>query len=219
MDTRVHFFSQNGEDFLLWRFFRERDRGFFVDVGAFDGGHLSNTLTFETQGWSGICIEPHPEYFGMCQRARPRSICLNVACVGSDALTSVPFYMETLGLLSGLDPNRDEDVQARYRGRGMEFGGFRQVLVPAATLNSILQEHLAVGHSVDFISIDVEGTELDVLQGLDLEQFRPRVLVVESSTPHARLSLETYLVRSHGYIEARRLIQNGFYVREPGDAD
>ncbi len=57
------YYSQYGEDFILWNFFDYKEHGFFIDVGAFDGKHLSNTLSFEEHGWKGICIEPVSEYF------------------------------------------------------------------------------------------------------------------------------------------------------------
>ena len=63
------YYSQYGEDFILWNFFDYKEHGFFIDVGAFDGKHLSNTLSFEEHGWKGICIEPVSEYFKLCKKS------------------------------------------------------------------------------------------------------------------------------------------------------
>jgi FkbM family methyltransferase len=175
IDSEPHYFSQNGEDFLLWTFFQSKQAGFYVDVGAFDGIHLSNTLLFEQQGWEGICIEPHPQYFDLCRRSRPHATCLNLACVSDDSQAVVEFYTEDLGLLSGILAGRDEDVRRRYTRRGLEFKGFSKTLVPASTLNNVLSTYASDRLKIDFISIDVEGTELEVLQGLDLSRFRPRI--------------------------------------------
>ena len=213
------FYSQHGEDFLLWSLFDYKEAGFYVDVGAFDGVHLSNTYFFEQRGWSGICIEPHPEYFLRCQQARPRSMCLNVACVAGDDVDHVELFTEVSGLYSGVLGGREEDLRERYqRGWGLEFEGLNPIVVPARTLNSILSESLPPGAEIDFVSIDVEGTELDVLRGFDLRTYHPRVLVVETNTDEARGALTTYLAEM-GYLEARPLGVNTFYVRDSKDAD
>jgi hypothetical protein len=81
-NLRNSFYSQNGEDYLLSQFFNLKNDGFFIDIGAFDGIHLSNSYTFEKKGWRGICVEANPKYFEICKENRPKSICLNLACVG-----------------------------------------------------------------------------------------------------------------------------------------
>lgn len=212
------YYSQYGEDFLLWNFFEYKKTGFYVDVGSFDGVHLSNTFSFEQQGWTGICVEPHPTYFPLCQQSRPKSICLNVACVGDEETQTIDFYAEDLGLLSGIQSDRDADVRSRYEKRGLTFDGFERIAVKASTLNAILYQFLPAKTEIDFVSVDVEGTELEVLKGLDLSRFRPRVLVVESHSENARIALYDYLVEMNGYIEARDLGLNIFYTREVEDA-
>jgi len=69
------YFSHRGEDALLDKFFGFKDSGFFVDIGAGDGIHLSNSYAFERRGWTGLCIEAAPELFGRCVKNRPRSHC------------------------------------------------------------------------------------------------------------------------------------------------
>jgi hypothetical protein len=81
-----------------------------------------------------------------------------------------------------------------------------------------LYQFLPAKTEIDFVSVDVEGTELEVLKGLDLSRFRPRVLVVESHSENARIALYDYLVEMNGYIEARDLGLNIFYTREVEDA-
>jgi FkbM family methyltransferase len=213
------YYSQHGEDFLLWNFFNYKESGFYVDVGAFDGIHLSNTFSFEQQGWQGICIEPHPSYFPLCKHSRPKSICLNVACVGNDESKSVDFHVETSGLYSGILGDREDDITYNYKhGWGTEFTGLQRITVAACTLNAILTEHVPPGTEIAFISIDVEGTELDVLQGLDLSRFGPRVLLVEANTEETGKDITRYL-EQFGYMEARQLRINRFYVRTLKDAE
>jgi len=213
------FYSQHGEDCLLWNFFDQQPTGYFVDVGAFDGRYVSNTYAFELMGWKGICIEPHPVSYDILSSLRS-AICLNVACVADETTKSVTLFMEKLGFLSGLLEDRQDDVKRRYEKRGLEFDGFETVSVPATTLNNILSEHLPRGAAaeISFLSLDVEGTELDVLRGLDLNTYRPRVLLIETNSAPEREALSAYLA-AYGYVFARRLEVNSLYVRDPRDVE
>lgn len=216
----TRFYSQHGEDYLLWQFFGGEKVGFFVDVGAFDGIHLSNSYAFELQGWRGICVEAHPRFFPDCQRNRPASVCLPVACVGDESKDSITFRAEELGLLSSAS-DRDDlsgDVSRRYEHRGLPFGGFEEVSVRAVTLNRILEEHLPAGTEIDFLSLDVEGSEFEILAALDLARYRPRVLVVEANDAASRARLVGFL-EGHGYLLARQLQINLFFARDAGDVD
>ncbi|UCG17704.1 MAG: FkbM family methyltransferase [Phycisphaerales bacterium] len=215
---RPRYYSQAGEDFLLWKLFKFRPSGFYVDVGAFDGVHLSNSYSFELAGWQGICIEANPDMLERCKVARPRSTCLGCACVATDQIEPVEFWCEPLGLLSSLHPDA-ADVSARYEKRGLTFEGFERIRVPAMTLDTILDEQLPEGTPLDFVSIDVEGTELDVLRGFDLKRYRPRVVVIEANTEERRQALCQHLVDENDYIEARRLEVNLFFARDRRDAE
>lgn len=206
----IRFYGQYGDDYLLWKFFDEKQTGFYVDVGAFDGVHLSNSYSFEQQGWTGVCVEAHPDFFEICNNARPQSTCVHAACVGNDEQDTITFYTEPLGLLSGTSPE-EEDVKARYERRNLDFDDFVAITVPAMTLNKILEDTLDAS-ALDFVSIDVEGTELDVLKGFDLNRFSPRVIVVEANNNKARLALESYL-KPFGYRRARVMRENVYFVR------
>lgn len=215
MNTIQHkYYSQNGEDFLLWQLFSGRRNGFYVDVGAFDGVHLSNSYSFEQAGWSGICIEPNPRYFRFCKESRPGATCVNVACVADDSTQEVRFFSEELGLLSGAAGNIDvEDVRKRYERRGLKFDGGKVITLPALTLNSILKEHLPEDIPIDFVSIDVEGAELDVLRGFDLALCQPMVVIVESHAPKSDDEIDRYMT-AQGYFMARKVGENLFFCRD-----
>jgi FkbM family methyltransferase len=206
----MRFYSQNGEDCLLWALFDAP--GFYVDVGAFDGVHLSNSLSFEEQGWDGICVEAHPEMFELCRRAR-NATCVQAACVGDPALKSVSFQIEKLGLLSGQAVD-EADLRLRYKRRGLPYEGIKTITVPAVTLTNLLE---GTSRDVDFISIDVEGTEMDVLHGLDLRMYRPRALVVEANHRAEGTRMQRYL-RRFGYRLARTIRQNLFFTASRSDA-
>lgn len=208
----MKFYSQHGEDCLLWQFFEQKSRGYYVDVGAFDGVHLSNTYTFELAGWSGLCVEPLPDMFARCQQHRPGAACVNMACIADATQTQVTFYVEALGLLSGVQPDREADVQRRYERRGLHFEGFQTISVQACTLTSLLDAYVPNGTSIDFISIDVEGTELDVLRGLDFTRYRPRLFILEANTSAQREALLAFM-QDVGYVPVRRLGVNIIFAQ------
>ena len=213
---RMRYYSQNGEDFLLWEFFRRKKSGFYMEIGAFDGIHLSNSYIFEKTGWKGICIEAHPDYYQKCKKNRPGSMCIHAACVGDETIDEVAFHSEEMGLLSGIKMR--DDIKQRYEGRNLKFKGFNLVNVPASTLDGIL-ETFAPPPEIDFVSIDVEGHEMEVLKGFDIDKYKPRVLVVEANTEPDELELDNYLVKKIGYFKARRLFENVFYCLNKSDAD
>jgi len=213
----MSFYSQNGEDYLLWEFFNHKLNGFFIDVGAFDGIHLSNTYSFENKGWKGICIEPHPNYYPLCKKNRPDSICLNLACISNDSDNFCDFYFEKIGLLSGIGIKENEDdIKQRYLNRGLDYKGIQKAKVKSRSLNSIINDYLPANCEIDFISIDVEGTELDVLNGLNLNKFSPRVIVIEGNTDEAKKEIIEYM-KLFDYKLARELKINLFFVRTEKD--
>ncbi len=136
--------------------------------------------------------------------------------VGAEtAREKISFFAETLGLLSSVERDREEDVKRRYKNRSLSFDGFQQLEVPATTLNKILTDHEFTSQ-IDFVSIDVEGSELKVLEGFDLQMYSPRVLVIEANDQASEACLDGYL-RSQGYLKARKLEANVFYCKTKRD--
>lgn len=203
--------SQQGEDALLDIFFRFQKTGYFVDVGAFDGVHLSNSYVFERRGWSGLCVEAAPVYYELCVKNRPGSRCVNAACLARER-GMVEFQFERSGLFSAV--NADVDfVKDTFDKTHVPFHGFEKIKVPSATLNGLLGCSV---ERIDFASIDVEGAEVEVLVGFDLDRYRPRILLLEANTAAERKAIDDHLV-PRGYSLARSMNWNHFYVRNEDD--
>jgi FkbM family methyltransferase len=206
------YYSQHGEDYLLWKFFDFKKDGFFVEVGAFDGIHLSNTYSFELEGWNGICIEPG-QYFENCKKNRSNSICINSACVANDEIKDITFYEEELGLLSSLDMSEEKkkDIEKRYDNRKLDFSGHKEKKVKAQTLNSILEENSV--SDIDFITIDVEGAEIEVLKGFDLEKYKPKVVILEANDEEHKQEIIEYMSVENKYTFVREVSVNLVFVK------
>jgi FkbM family methyltransferase len=206
-----NYYSQQGEDFIPDAFFGFRSNGFFVDVGAFDGIHLSNSYIFEQRGWSGICIEAAPLYFDLCVKNRPRTRCIHAACLAAER-GPVPFRFERGGLFSGVHADPD-GVAKEFANRGLNFEGFENISVPSCSLNGVLGDSVS---KINFVSIDVEGSEINVLNGLDLQRYHPRVLMLEANGDEPTQALDAYLAQ-RGYLRARSMRWNHFYVCTEAD--
>lgn len=203
----TNYYSQHGEDFILSEIFKNIKNGFFVEVGCIDGKRFSNTLTFEYRGWSGLCIEAHSDYIDLLKRNRPNSIIEHCAVSDQDE-DSVTFYANSRGSLSTLDRTREKDFAKRF---GHFFTGFQEQLVPMRTLNTLFTKHNI--SRIDILSIDVEGHEIEVLKGLDLNKYRPKVLLVESDTKEHE-DLLTEIIVPMNYIKFCRIKQNIFFISD-----
>lgn len=149
--------------------FNKKTNGFFIELGANDGVFQSNTLFFEkTRGWKGILIEPSVSGYESCKKARPNSISLNYACVSN---TYTDEYV--LGDFQSCHP------MASINGERLNSNNL--TLVKATTLEKILDIH-ACNEKIDFLSLDTEGYELNILQGLNLNKYRPKHMLIEIYT-------------------------------------
>lgn len=193
--ARMKSFSQFGEDLLVWKHFAYKRDGFFVEVGANDPENLSQTLLLERHGWQGVLVEPQSTCCERLRSARPRSQVFQVACGSPGQCGMAMLQLSDAG-----------SRLAGARASELPLGGLEQVRV--MTLNQILEQ--TGNPRLDFVSIDVEGFELDVLRGFDLEQHKPSLLLVEDNLPN-RLKVHHYLKR-HGYRLVKRTGCNNWYV-------
>jgi len=166
-------YAQNFEDVILNRVFHAVDRGRYIDIGAYDPTIDSVTKHFYDRGWSGVNVEPIARFHRKFVAERPRDLNLNVA-VGA-AVGSVQFNEWGDSGLSTCCDTLDEGLVT-----GM---GFKRTTytVPMTTLAEITVQ-LEDG-PIDFLKIDVEGAERDVLLGGEWRAFRPRVILLEAVKP------------------------------------
>ena len=155
--------------------------GFFVEAGAHDGVIGSNTLFFERfMGWKGLCVEPLPEQAAQCRANRRRSTRVeNVALVNAD-YQSPDITIYPASLMSVVEGALPEEQRRKWVEKGEQAQGLSRAepfKVPAISLSRLLDDMGAP--RIDFFSLDVEGYELRVLEGIDFERHAPRVILVE----------------------------------------
>lgn len=166
-------YAQNFEDVMLARAFPGA-QGFYIDVGANDPDIDNVTRVFYERGWSGINIEPLSANMRELRKKRTRDINLEIAIGEKEG--SITFY--EIGKWHGYSTT-DPAVVEQHRKDGLEVIEHK---VPVRRLSDVLDEH-AKDKAIDFLKIDVEGTELSVLRGLDLRRHRPKIILLESKMP------------------------------------
>lgn len=177
----TQFHSQFFEDYILSLVFDNIENGTYIDVGANSPHKDSVTKYFYLKGWRGINIEPIKKWHHELTSARPEDINLNVGI--SDKSGSLEFYQifhknkESHKDLSGLS-TFDKNALEKAIERGFSHKTFT---IPVVTLDQVLEEHpMPV---INFLKIDVEGKEKEVLNGLDLSKHRPQIIIIEATEP------------------------------------
>lgn len=171
-------------------------KGYFVEVGANEPRVRSQTWHLEQSGWSGLLIEPQPQLARELRAMRMAKVFAVACSAPENAGRMLPLHVA--GPLSSLDR------------AGMAPGATPEAVieVPIRTLDSVLEEAQAP-ERFDFLSIDVEGHEIEVLRGFDIARWRPRLILLEDHV--ADLSKHSFLNRA-GYRIVRRYENNGWYV-------
>lgn len=172
--------------------------GVFVEVGAFEPIVYSQTWALEQAGWTGLLVEPVPAHAAALRTAR-RARVAEVACVAPEQ-SGAMLPMTVRGGVSAIGvPIASGAADAAAEAETIRVRG--------ATLDSLLVEHGIA--AVDFLSVDVEGMEIDVLRGLSLDRVRPHLILIED---FADDNIRHRFMRSVGYRRVRRTGNNSWYV-------
>lgn len=164
-------FSQNGEDIILRNFISKKN-GFYIDVGANHPFRFSNTYYFYLLGWKGINIEPNPEMIKKLNKYRKRDI--NIETGINDKKSSLTYYYFNDPALNTFSKDRANSLikEATYKNIG-------EKKIRVNTLKNVLDQYLPKNQEVDFISIDVESFDLNVLKSNDWQKYSPKFVLVE----------------------------------------
>lgn len=208
-------FSQEGEDSILSRLFDHKQTpGFYVDVGAHHPTRFSNTYRFYRDGWRGINIDPLPEIMQQFNQLRPRDINIEAA-IGCD-LRPLTYHMFNEPALNTLDPRLAKERDGVQHYQIVE----RKEIIPH-TLAEILTNNLPPHQTVDFLSVDVEGFDLDVLKSNDWIRFQPSYVLAEDThaqTIHQAINCQvTSFMEGVGYEMFAKTVNTLFFRRRTSD--
>lgn len=206
-------YSQNGEDCIIYSLLNEKKHGFYIDVGANDPTRFSNTKKFYKLGWRGINIEPNSQKFSLFLKERKEDINLNIG-IGTQTgfLDFYEFFPDTLSTFSLADA-------AKYRESGFILKKIEKISV--LPLARVIDEYCKNG-TIDFLSIDTEGFDLEVLISNNWENCKPTVICIESTFHEVggknsknENEIHAFLLK-HGYRLFKDNNLNSIYVQDTG---
>ncbi|MES2062975.1 MAG: FkbM family methyltransferase [Bacteroidota bacterium] len=201
-------YSQEGEDMVLRSFYegQKNYRGFFVDVGAHHPSRFSNTNYFYKKGWRGINIEPTPGAIRAFNIFRKRDLNLNIGISGvKDKLT---FYCFNEPALNGFSKEISEE-----RNTSKKYKIIKEVEVETYPLADVLDKNLPANQQIDFLTIDVEGLDLQVLKSNNWDKYKPSYILVEDRIEFDNLAdseVYTYL-KKQGYQLVAKTLRTLFF--------
>ena len=193
-------FSQVGEDLIVHYLLQQIgiQRPSYLDIGTNFPVAGNNTYFFYNRGFRGVCIEPDPALFAMIRKSRPRDTVLHagVAVSPQKEATLHVFPHPYTGW------NTFSETEALRRTQESGILPRARISVPLLSINDVIASNFK--SCPHFLSIDVEGLDLEILQSLDFTRFRPEVICIESitfSTQHqeAKIPEIEEFMRAHGY--------------------
>ncbi|MCZ2247936.1 MAG: FkbM family methyltransferase, partial [Bacteroidia bacterium] len=170
---RMVSYAQEGEDLLLENILNFSKNGFFVDVGAHHPVRFSNTYKLYLQGWRGINIDPAPGSMKKFETMRPEDINLEMAIAASEK--PMTYFVFNDSALNTFDEEKKNKII-----QNSSYKNISQIKVNTTTLEKVLNKYLPADVKIDFMNIDVENMELEVLKSNDWSKYRPNILLIEN---------------------------------------
>lgn len=207
-------YAQEGEDLVLQRIFGKRRTGFYVEIGSHHPFRFSNTYAFYRRGWHGICIDPLPGTAARFRRWRPRDIALETGV--SETPSALTYFMFNEPAINTFSAELAGERQGKNNWHLVE-----QRQIATQPVSSLLDAHMpAAVEEIDFMSIDVEGLDLQVLRSNDWARYRPRIVITECL--HSAMSrwsddpVVLFMGRQR-YLPVAKTVHSVFFQRDSED--
>lgn len=172
-----HSYSQVGEDIIVEFIFKhilKQNEFTYMDVGAHHPFYLSNTALFYEKGFKGISIEPDPNLCSLIKKYRTNEVCLNIGIMFNEVVNikqEIDFYVMSATTLNTFSKEEAErlDNEGTYKITDIKK-------IEVQHLHSIFKKYFLP----DFLSIDVEGLDIEIIKSIDFVKYRPKVICVET---------------------------------------
>lgn len=207
----MEFFSQYGQDEYLYdNFFKGLRGGFFIDIGASDGITISNTYFFEKyMGWDGICVEPRRAIQDLLRKNRTckiEDVCISDTEEEVDFLEICGYGQGLSGIKKKYDPRHVDRIRDDLDAHKESTSETKKV--KCITFSSLLEKYNVT--KVDYMNIDVEGAELDIIKTIDFSKVNIKTLTIENNYEDVKIN---ELMKSNGYTLKKRLGVDDVYVK------
>ena len=204
----VRSWSQEGEDMVLRRIFSEKKEGFYVDVGAHHPKRFSNTYLLYRLGWSGLNIDAMPGSMHAFNRWRPRDINLEIGVARTAG--TLDYYVFNEPALNGFSVQLTEE-----RARASNpYHVKKKISVNVLPLSGVMDTYVGQ-KEIDFLSVDVEGLDLEVLQSNDWTKYRPKFVLAEilkSSMHELEENPISRFMKECGYVFYAKQVNTVFFM-------
>ena len=193
-------YSMYGEDIIIERFFKNKKKGFYVDIGCYHPLEGSNTYLLFKKGWNGINADVNSLSIELFNRAREKDHNVNLAVSNNKQKLKI-YFRKKINML-----NTSSKKLAKIHFRN----GFQERVINACPLNEIIKKSKFNSKKIDFLNIDVEGKELNVLESLNFSKYKPKLICIEIHN-HEKMydNNYDYLKRNSVY---KFLIRKGYKV-------
>lgn len=206
------YYSQEGEDIILRKIFEGKTNGFYIDIGAHHPIRFSNTYYLYQEGWSGINIDPIPGIMERFNKIRPRDINLEIGISEKEQILTYNIFNE-----QALNTFNIEEAKLKDGSNSGLFYITEKKEVRTYPLSDILNQYIKENQQIDFLSIDVEGLDLEVLMSNDWTKYRPHYILVEE----LRTDIENIIkdskifafLKEHNYSLLYRTYNTSFYKK------
>ena len=158
-----------GEDLVVEKFFKKKQKGFYVDVGCYHPLDGNNTFLLYRKGWSGINVDLNKTSIELFKIARKNDVNLNLA-ISKKSQKIKYYYRKKINMLNTINK---KFAKTSFRK------GFKTGSIQSQTLNSILNKSEFKNKKIDFLNLDIEGNEINALKSLDLIKYNPKLICVE----------------------------------------
>jgi FkbM family methyltransferase len=207
-DYSQTYFSQEGEEIILRRFFNYKNNGFYVDIGAYHPQKFSNTYKLYTLGWRGINIDATPNCMSNFSILRSEDI--NIQAAISEQSKDINFFEFDEGALNTFD-----ELKAQKIINGGQYKLINSHIIKTQTLEEILDQNVVSGQVIDFFSIDVEGFDFQVLKSNNWKKYKPTVIIIETEIIELALFLnspEAIFLSEKGYKCFAKTVKSAFFT-------
>lgn len=202
-------YAQNREDLILEAFFPDLKKGVYVDVGGYDPDEDSVTKLFYLKGWNGVNIEPQEKGYRRFELKRKRDVNLQCGVGAKTGELTLRVYKS-----GGLSTFSDKIKSQYNRQNSSDIAEYEDKVVQVKTLEDIL-DGCSLTQKINFMKIDVEGYEYEVIQGNNWTKYRPDVLCIESN--HILKDWRPTLEKNN-YVKMFFDGINDYYVQKDSDA-
>jgi len=162
-------YSMYGEDLIIKKFFKKKQKGFYVDVGCYHPLDGNNTYLLYRKGWTGINLDINKLSIELFNAARKEDHNVNVAVSNKSKKVKI-YFRRKINMLNTVDK---KFATINFKK------GFQTKFINSNTLNSILKRSKFKNKKIDFLNLDIEGNELNALKSIDFKKYKPKLICVE----------------------------------------